>query len=89
METMKLTLTGKDEAGAEIYRSYFLVTDGGTMAGKGRASVIPMTALAPMPETDHVEIRDGGEERAIKLLVDQLLTLPGNKGLVAALSVPT
>ena len=89
METMKLTLTGKDGSGAEIYRSYFLVTDGGTMAGRGRASVIPMTSLAPLPEADHVEVRDGGEERAIKVLVDAVLALPGNQGLVAALSVPS
>jgi hypothetical protein len=89
MKTMKLTLTGKDHAGAEIYRSYFLVMDGGAMAGKGRASVIPMTGLAPMPDPDYVEVRDGGEEKAIGLLVDTMLALPGNQGLIAALSAPT
>jgi len=89
METLKLTLTGEEEDGTEIYRSYFLVTDGGTMAGKGRASVIPMTSQAPMPEPDYVEVRDGGEENAIRSLVDVLLALPGNLGLVAALSEPT
>jgi hypothetical protein len=89
METIKLTLTGKNEAGADIYRSYFLVTDGGAMSGKGRASAIPMTGQAPMPEPDFVEVRDGGEEKAITLLVDTLLGLPGNQGLVAALSTPS
>ena len=89
METMKLTLTGKDETGADIYRSYFLVTDGGTMAGKGRASAIPMTGGTPMPAQEYVEVRDGGEEKAISLLVDTVLALPGNQGLIAALSVPS
>ena len=89
METIKLTLTGKDEHGAEIYRSYFLVTDGGAMASKGHASVIPMTGLAPMPEPDDVEVSDGGEERAGRLLLDTVLALPGNRGLVSALCVPS
>ncbi|MFZ5484181.1 MAG: hypothetical protein ACOZB0_08130 [Pseudomonadota bacterium] len=89
METMKLTLTGHDEAGVEVYRSYFLVTDGGSMAGRGRASVIPMTGAAPMPDTDHVEVREGGEEHAIAELVERLTALPGNRGLVAQLSTPT
>ncbi len=89
METMKLTLTGKDESGTEIYRSYFLVTDGGSVAGKGRASVIPMTGQAPMPTPEHFEVGDGGEEHAIKLLVDHLLALPGNQGLIAELSEPS
>lgn len=89
METMKLTLTGKNETGSDIYRSYFLVTDGGTMAGKGRASAIPMTGGAPMPEPEYVEVCDGGEEKAISLLVATVLALPGNQGLIAALSVPS
>ena len=89
METMKLTLTGRDSAGADIYRSYYLVTDGGFMAGRGRASAIPMTGQAPMPETDYVEVREGGEEKAMSLMVDTLLALPGNRGLIAALTLPT
>ncbi len=89
METKKLTLTGKNETGADIYRSYFLVTDAGTLIGTGRASAIPMTGGAPMPEPEYVEVRDGGEEEALSLLVESVLALPGNQGLIAALSVPT
>jgi len=89
METMKLTLTGKDRTGSEIYRSYFLVTDGGAMAGRGRASVIAMTGHTPMPDSDHLAVSDGGEELALKLMVASVLALPGNQGLVAALSRPT
>lgn len=62
-------------------RSYYLVTDG----GRGRASVIPMSAGAPMPEQDFVEVRQGGEEMALKTMVDTLLALPGNRGLIAEL----
>jgi len=39
-----------------------------------------------MPEEDYVEVSQGGEERALKELVDTLLTLPGNQGLVAELN---
>ncbi len=42
-----------------------------------------------MPEPEYVEVRDGGEEEALSLLVESVLALPGNQGLIAALSVPT
>lgn len=86
METMTLKLRGTSPDNAQTYRSYYLVTDGGHMAGRGRASAIPMSAGAPMPEEDYVEVSRGGEERALKELVDALLTLPGNQGLVAELN---
>lgn len=86
METMTLKLRGTSPDNAQTYRSYYLVTDGGHMAGRGRASAIPMSAGAPMPEEDFVEVSRGGEERALKELVDALLTLPGNQGLVAELN---
>ncbi|MCU0842690.1 MAG: hypothetical protein MUC79_13365 [Thiobacillaceae bacterium] len=86
METMTLKLRGMSPENAQIYRSYYLVTDGGHMAGRGRASAIPMTGGAPMPEQDFVEVRRGGEEQALKQLVDTLLALPGNQGLVAELN---
>ncbi len=86
METMTLKLRGTSPDNAQTYRSYYLVTDGGHMAGRGRASAIPMSAGAPMPEEDFVEVSRGGEERALKELVDALMTLPGNQGLVAELN---
>ncbi|MFN3595549.1 MAG: hypothetical protein ACK4TK_12860, partial [Thiobacillaceae bacterium] len=77
MEMMTLKLRGRDAEGNERYRSYYLVTDGGRMAGRGRASVIPMSIGAPMPEYDHVEVDEGGEEHALIELVHTLLALPG------------
>ena len=56
------------------------------MAGQGRASAIPMSAGAPMPEKDFVEVSRGGEEKALTDLINTLLTLPGNEGLVAELN---
>lgn len=86
MEMMTLKLRGQDADSAERYRSYYLITDGGRMAGRGRASVIPLSIGAPMPETDHVEVDQGGEEHALMKLVHILLALPGNEGLVAELN---
>jgi hypothetical protein len=86
METMTLKLHGKLDDGSEAYRSYYLVTDGGRLAGRGRASVIPMSKGAPMPPVDYVEVRQGGEEEAIMQLVHTLLALPGNAGLMAELN---
>jgi len=86
METMTLKLRGTSPDNAQTYRSYYLVTDGGHMAGRGRASAIPMSAGAPMPDEDFVEVSRGGEERALKELVDALLALPDNQGLVAELN---
>jgi len=86
MEMMTLKLQGRSPDNSHLYRSYYLVTDGGHMAGRGRASAVPMSAGAPMPEQDFVEVRQGGEEMALKTLVDTLLSLPGNQGLVAELN---
>ncbi|NWG38538.1 MAG: hypothetical protein HXY27_01020 [Hydrogenophilaceae bacterium] len=86
METMTLKLHGKLDDGSEAYRSYYLVTDGGRLAGRGRASVLPMSKDAPMPPVDYVEVRQGGEEEAIMQLVHTLLALPGNAGLMAELN---
>ena len=86
METMTLKLRGKFDDGSEAYRSYYLVTDGGRMNGRGRASAIPMSKGAPMPPADFVEVRQGGEEEAITRLINALLALPGNAGLMAELN---
>lgn len=86
METMTLKLRGKLDDGSEAYRSYYLVTDGGRMNGRGRASAIPMSKGAPMPPADFVEVLQGGEDEAILRLVNALLALPGNTGLTAELN---
>lgn len=81
METLTLKLRGKDENGGELYRSYYLVTDGGNGVGRGRASVIPMSRGAPMPPLASVAVSSGGEQAALSKLLDSLLKLPGNQGL--------
>lgn len=86
METVTLKLRGKDEGGNALYRSYYLVADDGRNAGRGRASVIPMSSGAPMPPQDFVEVRQGGEEEAVVRLIDTLLALPGNQRLAAELN---
>ena len=86
MEMMTLKLRVASPENADTYRSYYLVTDGGHMAGLGRASVVPMSKNAPMPEQDFVEVNRGGEELALKTLVDTLLGLPDNQGLIAELN---
>lgn len=83
MENITLKLRGKDADGNDLYRSYFLITDGGRRVGTGRASVIPMSKGAPMPPDDHLEVSEGGEEEAVARLIQALLALPGNQGLVA------
>ena len=86
METLTLKLRGKHTDGSEIYRSYYLITDGGRNVGRGRASVIPMSRGAPMPQIDHIEVKTGGEEEAVVRMLDTLLALPGNEGLAAELN---
>lgn len=86
METLTLKLRGLTHDGCDIYRSYYLVTDGGRNAGHGRASVIPMSKGAPMPRLDFVEVSQGGEEEAAAQLIKTLLTLPDNQGLKAELN---
>ena len=86
METLTLKLRGLTHDGCEIYRSYYLVTDGGRNAGQGRASVIPMSKGAPMPPQDFVEVRRGGEEEAALQIIQTLLALPDNQGLKAELN---
>ncbi len=86
METLTLKLHGTLADGSDAYRSYYLVTDGGRMTGRGRASVIPMSKAAPMPATEFIEVSQGGEDAALSKLVDCLLALPGNQGLIAELN---
>jgi hypothetical protein len=86
MEMMTLKMRGTAADNTEIYRSYYLVTDGGRMTGRGRASVIPMSVGAPMPDQDFVEVDQGGEEKALQKLVNTLMALPDNQGLISELN---
>jgi hypothetical protein len=80
MITASLRLTGTLDDGAEVYRSYYLVADFGA-AGSGKASIIPMSIGAPMPDEDPPGVQHGGEEAALKAAADAIKALPGNRGL--------
>lgn len=80
MITASLRLTGTLDDGAEVYRSYYLVADFGA-SGSGKASIIPMSNGAPMPNDDHLSVAHGGEEAALKAAAEAIKTLPGNRGL--------
>ena len=78
--TLKLTRTADD--GAERYRKYFLVADFAQQRGHGKASIIPMSAGAPMPESDQITVR-GGETEAMMAAVSSIKALADNAGFDA------
>lgn len=80
MITAALRLTGTLDDGAEVYRSYYLVADFAA-SGSGKASIIPMSIGAPMPDEDHLSVQHGGEDAALKAAADAIKALPGNRGL--------
>ena len=86
MITASLRLTGLLNDGAEVYRSYYLVADFADHGG-GTASIVPMSAGAPMPEHDHLAVKYGGEEGALKAAAEILKALPGNLGLSASVVI--
>lgn len=80
MITASLRLTGTLDDGAEVYRSYYLIADFGAH-GSGTASIVPMSLGAPMPEGDHLQVKYGGEEAALKAAAEAIKALPENHGL--------
>ena len=78
--TLKLTRTADD--GCEMYRKYFLIADFGSVRGQGKASIVPLSAGAPMPESAQITLR-GGENEAILAAVDAIQGLPGNEGFTS------
>lgn len=86
MITASLRLTGLLNDGAEVYRSYYLVADFADHGG-GTSSIVPMSADAPMPEHDHLAVKYGGEEGALKAAAEVLKALPGNQGLTASVVI--
>jgi hypothetical protein len=80
MITASIRLSGTLDDGAEVYRSYYLVADFASL-GSGKASIIPMSIGAPMPDDDHLEVKYGGEEAALKAAAEAIKALPGNAGL--------
>ena len=80
MITASIRLTGTLNDGAEFYRSYYLVADFG-QHGSGKSSIIPLSLGAPMPDDDHLLVKYGGEEAALKAAAEAIKALPGNQGL--------
>ena len=80
MLTASLRLTGTLSDGAEVYRSYYLVADFGS-SGSGKSSISPLSLGAPMPDDDHLTVKYGGEEAALKAAAEVIKALPGNQGL--------
>ena len=80
MITASIRLTGTLDDGAEVVRSYYLVADVGQHGG-GKSSIIPLSMGAPMPDGDHLAVKSGGEEAALKAAAEAIKALPGNQGL--------
>jgi len=80
MMTAAIRLTGTLSDGAEVYRSYYLVADFGS-SDSGTASIIPLALGAPMPGDEHLTVKTGGEEAALKAAAEAIKALPGNQGL--------
>lgn len=78
--TFKLTRTADD--GAELFRKYYLVADFSDVRGQGKASIIPLSIGAPMPDAEHVTVK-GGESEALIAATDLIKGLPGNAGFDA------
>ena len=80
MLTASLRLSGTLSDGAEVCRSYYLVADFGAYAG-GASAVIPLTLGAPIPDAARLTVKAGGETAALKVAVEAIRALPGNRGL--------
>ena len=82
--TLKLTKTLDD--GATGYRKYYLIADFGATSGSGKASIVPLSGGAPMPESDQMSVR-GGENEALMAAADLIRQLPGNAGFTAEVNL--
>lgn len=80
MITAKILFTGNAQDGTELYRSYYLVADDDGNRGPGKSSVIPMSAGATLPETDHFNVKTGGQKAAIELAINFWQHFPAMKG---------
>lgn len=78
--TLKLTRIADD--GAEMFRKYYLVADFAEVRGQGKASIIPLSVGAPMPDAEHLTVK-GGENQALMAAADVIKGLPGNTGFSA------
>lgn len=79
MITATLRFTRIADDGAQMFRKYYLVADFGAVRGQGKASIIPLSAGAPMPDAEHLTVK-GGENEALMAAADAIKRLPGNAG---------
>jgi hypothetical protein len=82
--TASLRLSGTLADGAEVCRGYYLVADFGAHAG-GTSTVIPLTLGASIPDAARLTVKSGGEAAALKIAVEAIEALPGNRGLAVRL----
>ena len=82
MMTASIRLTGTLDDGTDVTRSYYLVADFGASIS-GRASVVPLSMGAPLPEDDGLTVDTGGEAAALTAAAEAIKALPGNRGLDA------
>ncbi len=86
MITATLTLTSALDDGATGYRKYFLVADFGAVRGEGKASIVQMSAGAPMPTPDQISVK-GGETEAMLAATDLVRGLADNHGFSAEVNL--
>ena len=65
-----------------MFRKYYLVADFSDVRGQGKASIIPLSIGAPMPDNEHLTVK-GGESEALIAATDLIKRLPGNAGFDA------
>lgn len=82
MMTASIRLTGTLSDGTDVTRSYYLIADFGSSAS-GRASIVPLSMGAPMPEDVKLTVNAGGEAGALSAAAEAIKALPGNRGLDA------
>ena len=80
MLTASVRLSGTLDDGTDVTRTYYLIADFGSSAS-GRASVVPLSMGAPLPEDDKLTVNSGGEAAALTAAAEAIKALPGNQGL--------
>jgi hypothetical protein len=86
MLTASLRLSGTLADGTEVCRSYYLTADFNGHEG-GATSVIPTTLGAPIPDADDLTVETGGESAALKIAIEAIKVLPGNRALKVRVAI--
>ena len=86
MVTATIQLTRTLDDGANGFRKYFLIADFVSASAQGKASIVPFSSGAPIPESDQNQVR-GGENEALMAAVELLRKLPANEGSTAQIEL--